>query len=282
MYRWGVVRQWGCTWQLKVGLKSQSYSQVSAEGHFTSHLLLVCKYRFYTFWEWVICRRPPAYCCCMTTWCVHGPFVSWWTGLTLGNWCMLSYPESCTSSSSPLSFNSSNSSPCRALNHGPNPNSPQRQDSRFFSNYRYGRVPISKESQEFCLHPASQCMLSCVQLSGTLRAVAPARVLCPWNFPGKNTEVGCRFLLLDSIYFYIYISRVAQLVKNLPAMQETWVQSLSQEDPLEKGMATHSIILAWRIPWTEEPGVFLSMGSQRIGHDWETNTFTSFSYSPYF
>ena len=47
---------------------------------------------------------------------------------------------------------------------------------------------------------------------------------------------------------------MAQIVKNLPAMQETWVQSLGQEDPLEKGMATHSSILTWKIPWTEEPG----------------------------
>ena len=53
------------------------------------------------------------------------------------------------------------------------------------------------------------------------------------------------------------------MVKNLPAMQETWVQSLGCEDPLEKGMATHSSILAWRIPWTEEPGGLQSMGSQR-------------------
>ena len=55
---------------------------------------------------------------------------------------------------------------------------------------------------------------------------------------------------------------MSQTVKNLPAMQETWVQSLGREDPLEKGMATHSSILAWRIPWTEEPGS-KSMGSQR-------------------
>ena len=52
------------------------------------------------------------------------------------------------------------------------------------------------------------------------------------------------------------------MVKNLPAMQETWVQSLGQEDPLEKGMATHSNILAWRIPWTEEPGRLQSIGLQ--------------------
>ena len=56
---------------------------------------------------------------------------------------------------------------------------------------------------------------------------------------------------------------VIQVVKNLPAMQETQVQSLVREDPLEKGMATHSIILAWKIPWTEEPGKLQSMGSQQ-------------------
>ena len=60
---------------------------------------------------------------------------------------------------------------------------------------------------------------------------------------------------------------VAQMVKNRTAMQETWVQSLGWKDPLEKGMATHSSILAWRIPWTEEPGALQSVGSQRVGHD---------------
>ena len=57
-------------------------------------------------------------------------------------------------------------------------------------------------------------------------------------------------------------SLTAQLVKNLPAMQETWVRFLGREDPLEKEMATHSSILAWRMPWTEEPGRLQSMGSQ--------------------
>ena len=64
-----------------------------------------------------------------------------------------------------------------------------------------------------------------------------------------------------------------QMVKSSPAMQETWVWSLGQEDPLEEEMATHSSIFAWRIPWTEETGSLQSMGSQRVGHDWETNTF---------
>ena len=57
------------------------------------------------------------------------------------------------------------------------------------------------------------------------------------------------------------------MVKNPPAMQENWVQSLGWEDPLEKEMATHSSILAWRFPWTEERGGLQSMGSQRVGHD---------------
>ena len=62
-------------------------------------------------------------------------------------------------------------------------------------------------------------------------------------------------------------SLVAQMVKIPPAMQKTQVRSLGQEDPLEKEMATHSSILAWRIPWIEEPGSLQSMGSQRIRHD---------------
>ena len=60
---------------------------------------------------------------------------------------------------------------------------------------------------------------------------------------------------------------MAQMVMRLPAMQETQVQSLGWEDPLEKEMAAHSSILAWKIPWTKEPGRLQSMGSQRIGHD---------------
>ena len=64
----------------------------------------------------------------------------------------------------------------------------------------------------------------------------------------------------------IWASLVAQTVKNLPGMQETQVGSLGWEDPLEKGMATHSGVLAWRIPWREEPGGLQSMGWQRVGH----------------
>ena len=60
---------------------------------------------------------------------------------------------------------------------------------------------------------------------------------------------------------------MAQRLKHLPATWETWVRSLDQEDPLEKEMAAHSSILAWKIPWTEEPGRLQSTGSQRVGHD---------------
>ena len=68
-------------------------------------------------------------------------------------------------------------------------------------------------------------------------------------------------------------SLVAQMVKNPPAMLETWVWSLGWEDALKKGTATHSSILAWKMLWTEEPGRLQSVGSQRVGHDWATFTF---------
>ena len=71
-----------------------------------------------------------------------------------------------------------------------------------------------------------------------------------------------------------WASLVAQRVKCLPAIQETWVQSLGWEDTLEKEIATHTSILAWRIPWIEEPGGLQSMGSQRVRHNWATNTHT--------
>ena len=130
----------------------------------------------------------------------------------------------------------------------------------------------------------------------------PTRLPRPWDSPGKNTGVGCRFLLQcvkvksesevaqscptlsnpmgcsppgSSIHGIFqatvlcikWASLVAQTVKHLPATQETWVQSLGQEDLLEKEMATHSSTLAWKIPWMEEPGRLQSLGSQRVGHD---------------
>ena len=79
---------------------------------------------------------------------------------------------------------------------------------------------------------------------------------------------------LFSLMSSAWASLVTQMVKNLPAMQETWVRSLGWDDSLEEGMATHSSILAWEIPQTEEPGRLPSMGSQRVGHSWVINTFT--------
>ena len=81
-----------------------------------------------------------------------------------------------------------------------------------------------------------------------------------------NWRVGeTRFLFV--IPFSAWASLVAQLVKNLPAIRETWVGSLGWEDPLEEDKATHSSILAWRISWTEEPGGLQSMGLQKVRHD---------------
>ena len=79
---------------------------------------------------------------------------------------------------------------------------------------------------------------------------------------GRSTGKGIGYPLE-----YSWASLVAQLVKNLPGMWETWVRSLGQEDPLEKEMATHSSTLAWKIPWREESGGLQSMGLQRVRHD---------------
>ena len=88
--------------------------------------------------------------------------------------------------------------------------------------------------------------------------------LTRWTFVGK----------VMSLLFNMLASLVAQRLKRLSAMQETWVQSLGQEDPLEKELATHSSILAWRIPWTEKPGGLQSTGSQRVRLSDFTFTFT--------
>ena len=96
-----------------------------------------------------------------------------------------------------------------------------------------------------------------------------------WQSWWQMTQSWPKTLTLWTDVFEIWIllwaelaSLVAQMVKNLPAMQETWVLFQGWEDILEEGMATHSSILAWRIPWTEEPGGLQSLGSHRVGHDW--------------
>ena len=90
------------------------------------------------------------------------------------------------------------------------------------------------------------------------------------SFFTKNDFIHQMLLLdypLKIIILYYWASLVAQTVKCMPTMRETWVRSLGREDPLEKEMATHSSTLAWKIPWAEEPGRQHSMGSKRAGHN---------------
>ena len=101
-----------------------------------------------------------------------------------------------------------------------------------------------------------------VQLSHPYMTTGKTIALTRQIFVGKVIS-----LLFNMLSSWSWASLVAQRLKRLPLMQETWVRSLSQEDPLEKEMATHSSILAWRIPWTEEPGGLQSTGSQRVRHD---------------
>ena len=94
------------------------------------------------------------------------------------------------------------------------------------------------------------------------------------EYPTKGKRLTTDKLFHSGVWNQPY---VVQMVRNLPAAQETWVPSLGQEDPLEKEMATHSSILAWKIPWMEESGRLQSIGSQKVGHD----TVTSLSFSSY-
>ena len=95
--------------------------------------------------------------------------------------------------------------------------------------------------------------------------------------PSLNTIVTLPFFFFCIVTSIQGDFPVAQMVKNLPARQKTWIWSLGWKVPLEKGMAIHSSILAWRIPWTEKPGRLQSAGLQRVGHDWVTNTHTHLS-----
>ena len=98
-----------------------------------------------------------------------------------------------------------------------------------------------------------------------LQSMVCQRVRCDWAC--TSTWQHLYFKLRITILLIKY-SPVTQRLKRLPAMRETWVQSLGQEDPLEKEMATHSSILAWRISWMEEPGGVQTIGLQRVRHDW--------------
>ena len=121
------------------------------------------------------------------------------------------------------------------------------------------------------MHEGEKWKWSRSVVSDSLRphGLQPTRLLHPWDFPGKSTGVGCHCLLLfKAKLIIVHGFPGGSVVKNLPAMWETQVWSLDGEDPLEEEVATHSSILARRIPWTEESGRLQSMGSQRVGHDW--------------
>ena len=124
----------------------------------------------------------------------------------------------------------------------------------------------------------------CPTLWDPMDCSLPGSFLNPWNFPGQNTGVGYHFLLQGIFptqgsnpglphcrhtpYHLSYQGSTCLQHRR----HETWVRSLGWEDPLEKGMATHSSILAWWVPWTEEPGGLQITGSQRVGHDWRDLT----------
>ena len=104
---------------------------------------------------------------------------------------------------------------------------------------------------------------------------------CPMRRPQKPESLSAKYTQgwnntrnSNACSAVTWASLVAQTVKNLPEMQETWVESLVWKDPLEEGMATPCSILVWRIPWTEEPGGLQSLGLHRVRHNWMTNTST--------
>ena len=140
--------------------------------------------------------------------------------------------------------------------------------------------------QGYCIAIYGICYVSCTKWPSFL--LSPRINACSFGDDMAPTENVCLkgCILYSPNYvspldgsWWLRASLVAQMVKNPPAIWETQVQSLGWQDPLEKGMATHSSILAWKIPWTEEPGGLQSMGWQRVRHEWVTNTFIEGSSS---
>ena len=118
-------------------------------------------------------------------------------------------------------------------------------------------------------HPSSGWPTSSFVSVGEKSQVYLAKVLVWMQCASKLNPDTIMCLIWSSLI--LLTSLVAQMVKRLSTMQETRVRSLGWEDPLEKEMAIHSSIIAWKIPWTEELGRLQSMGSQRVGHDWATS-----------
>ena len=123
-------------------------------------------------------------------------------------------------------------------------------------------------------HLVARWLQDSVDGDGWEQAISASCLLAP---PLGNSLSSSFFV---SSHVLTRASLAAQMVKNLPALQETWVQSWDWEDPLEKGMTTHSSFLDKKIPWTEELGRLQSMGLQRVGHNWGTNTFSFNSSRP--
>ena len=114
-----------------------------------------------------------------------------------------------------------------------------------------------------------QCLVVHMQQYGT-EEMAPHSSTLAWRIPWMEEPGRLQSMWSQRVghdFTFTFTFPIAQMVKNLPAMLETWVQSLGQGDPLEKEMAIHSSILAWIIPWTEEPGGLQFLGSQRVGLD---------------
>ena len=147
---------------------------------------------------------------------------------------------------------------------------------------------------EFCLWPLCkvcshfEVQIFCILLFCLLHLPETElcwNLLCCWVFLLQPIVLDTFTFHIVRIYYHVQklayniflegASLVAQLVKNPPEMWETWVCSLDWDDPLEEGMATHSSILAWRIPWAEESGGLQSMESHRVGHDWVTKHSTA-------
>ena len=146
---------------------------------------------------------------------------------------------------------------------------------RFFSYHLHGHTWSYRRKPTVCWAVAEglvvllQWCALCLGCSFSADPKFCSRLLFKNHFIRLPWYIHCHFP--STLCLNIRASPVAQMVKHLPATWETQVQSLGQEDPLKKEMATHSSILAWKIPWTEEPGMLQSMGSQRVGHNWVTS-----------
>ena len=128
-------------------------------------------------------------------------------------------------------------------------------------------MPVSKENYNSKIYTRP-----CVHSSNFYNSQITLMSIDRWMVIDNMVYIGnVKLLSMKKNEVMPFASVVAQRIKHLPAMQETRVRFLGWEDPLEKEMATHSSILAWRIPWTEEPGGLQSTGSQRVGHDWATS-----------